>query len=152
VAQSLGALKEALERRPVRDAARLQRVLGVLAAFPRVAELARKRDAAANRRRELENRLARAFERRIERLRECTEKLGLVNPFAILARGYAVAYREGAKAPLLSAKAVRPGERIRVRLHEGELAAIVRGVPAPRENRVSASGFGPLFSDPEEEK
>jgi hypothetical protein len=27
----------------------------------------------------------------------------------------------------------------------------VRGIPAPRERRVSASGFGPLFSDPEEE-
>lgn len=151
VAQSQVALKEALERRPVRDAARLQRAQSVLNAFPKVAELARKSDATVNRRRELENRLARAIERRMERLRECTEKLGLVNPFSILARGYAVAYREGAKAPLLSAKAVQPGERIRVRLHEGEIAAIVRGVPAPRETRVSASGFGPLFSEPEEE-
>ncbi|HVE65522.1 MAG TPA: exodeoxyribonuclease VII large subunit, partial [Thermoanaerobaculia bacterium] len=151
VAQSLGALKDALEGRPVRDAARLERAVGVLAAFPKVAELARKRDAAANRRRDLENRLTRAFERRIERLRECVEKLGLVNPFSILARGYAVAYREGAKAPLLLASAVRPGERIRVRLHEGEIAAIVRGIPVPREKKVSASGFGPLFSEPEEE-
>ena len=151
VAQSLGALKDALEGRPVRDAARLGRALGVLTAFPRVAELARKSDAAATRRRELESRLTRAFERRIERLRECVEKLGLVNPFSILARGYAVAYREGARAPLLSAGSVQPGERIRVRLHEGEIAAIVRGIPVPREKRISASGFGPLFSEPEEE-
>jgi exonuclease VII large subunit len=95
----------------------------------------------------------RALERRIERLRECGEKLGLVNPFAILARGYAVAYREGAKSPLLSASAVRPGERIRVRLHEGELRAIVRGVPLPREpRRAAGDDFGPLFSDPTEEE
>jgi exodeoxyribonuclease VII large subunit len=151
VAQSREALKETLERRPLRDAARLQRAAGVLTAFPRVAELARKSDAVATRRREIESRLTRAFERRIDRLRECVEKLGLVNPFSILARGYAVAYREGARAPLLSAGSVRPGERIRVRLHEGEIAAIVRGIPVPRERRVSASGFGPLFSDPEEE-
>ena len=151
VAQSREALRETLERRPFRDAARLQKAVGVLTAFPRVAELARKGDAASTRRRELENRLTRAFERRIERLRECVEKLGLVNPFSILARGYAVAYREGARAPLLSATSVRPGERIRVRLHEGEIAATVRGIPVPREKRVSASGFGPLFSEPEEE-
>jgi hypothetical protein len=45
---------------------------------------------------------------------------------------------------------VQPGERIRVRLHEGEIAAIVRGIPVPREKRISPSGFGPLFSEPEE--
>ena len=100
----------------------------------------------------LQERMDRALERRGEKLRECGEKLGLVNPFAILARGYAVAYREGAKSPLTSAASVRPGERIRVSLHEGELRAIVRGVPLPREPRpVSGDDFGPLFSEATEE-
>jgi exodeoxyribonuclease VII large subunit len=93
-----------------------------------------------------------ALQRRVEKLRECGEKLGLVNPFAILARGYAVAYREGAKSPLTSAASVRPGERIRVRLHEGELRAIVRGVPVLREIRPADDGdFLPLFSEATEE-
>jgi exonuclease VII large subunit len=94
----------------------------------------------------------RALERRIGSLRECGEKLGLVNPFAILARGYAVAYREGTKSPLLSAASVRPGERIRVRLHEGELRAIIRGTPLPRPPRPMEDDFGPLFSDAAEDK
>ncbi|HEY3174037.1 MAG TPA: exodeoxyribonuclease VII large subunit, partial [Thermoanaerobaculia bacterium] len=152
VAQSLAALKGALERRPARDAARLENARRALTAFPRVAELARKMDAAGNRRRQLEDRMGRALERRIGDLRECEEKLGLVNPFAILARGYAVAYREGTKSPLLSASSVRPGERIRVRLHEGELRAIVRGAPPPRPPRTTDDGFGPLFSEPTEDK
>jgi exonuclease VII large subunit len=154
VAQSFAAVRVALERRPARDAARLARSLSTLTAFPRIAELARKRDAAAHRRRELEDRLGRALERRIDALTDCTEKLALVNPFAILARGYAVAYREGTKSPLLSAKKVATGERIRVRLHEGELQAVVRGEtrPAVRAKRGSKTesgtfDFGPLFSD-----
>jgi exodeoxyribonuclease VII large subunit len=152
VAQDLAALKGALERRPARLAARLENAWRALTAFPRVAELSRKMDAAANRRRQLEDRMDRALERRIESLRECGEKLGLVNPFAILARGYAVAYREGTKSPLLSAASVRPGERIRVRLHEGELRAIVRGTPLPRPPRPMEDDFGPLFSDATEDK
>ena len=152
VAQDLAALKGALERRPARLAARLENARRALTAFPRVAELSRKMDAAANRRRQLEDRMDRALERRIESLRECGEKLGLVNPFAILARGYAVAYREGTKSPLLSAASVRPGERIRVRLYEGELRAIIRGTPLPRPPRPAGDDFGPLFSDATEDK
>jgi exonuclease VII large subunit len=159
VAQSLAAVRNALERRPARDAARLERATATLAAFPRVVELPRKRDAAANRRRELEGRMARALERRTGALTDCTEKLALINPFAILARGYAVAYREGTKTPLLSAGSVRSGERIRVRLHEGELAVIVRGETPPAAARGrkadvarDAFDFGPLFSDPAEEE
>ena len=152
IAQSLAALKSALERRPARDAARLENARRALIAFPRIAELGRKADFAAGRRGQLQARMDRALERRVDKLRECGEKLGLVNPFAILARGYAVAYREGAKSPLTSAAAVSPGERIRVRLHEGELRAIVRGVPTPREmSRADDGDFGPLFSEATEE-
>lgn len=159
VAQSLAAVRVALERRPARDAARLARSLATLISFPRIAELARKGDAAVHRRGELEDRMGRALERRIEALADCTEKLALVNPFAILARGYAVAYREGTRAPLLSAKKVRSGERIRVRLHEGELQAVVRGETRPvakSEGRSKTAAetfdFGPLFSEVDEEE
>jgi exodeoxyribonuclease VII large subunit len=157
VAQSFVAVRLALERRPARDSARLERSLAKLTAFPRVVELSRKQDAAVHRRRQLEDRLGRSLERRIDSLTDFTEKLELVNPFAILARGYAVAYKEGTKSPLLSAKSVTSGERIRVRLHEGELQVVVRGEtrpPVKREQKAPATGdlFGPLFSEPEEAK
>ncbi|HEV8231243.1 MAG TPA: exodeoxyribonuclease VII large subunit [Thermoanaerobaculia bacterium] len=159
VAQSFAAVKAALESRPARDRARLDRALRTLAAFSRVVELGRKGDAAGHSRLQLEDRMARTLERRIDRLRDRTEKLALVNPFAILARGYAVAYREGAKGPLLSARAVRTGERIRVRLHEGELQAVVRGEVRPSaaarknpSNGADTFDFGPLFSEAAEDE
>ena len=48
----------------------------------------------------------------------------------MLARGYAVAFDERGHA-LLRAEAVRPGDRVRVRLHRGELETEVTGVAAP---------------------
>ncbi|MFY9552595.1 MAG: exodeoxyribonuclease VII large subunit, partial [Thermoanaerobaculia bacterium] len=60
------------------------------------------------------------------RLSELAQKLGILSPLAVLARGYAVAYREGSLAPILAASTVSTGERIRIRLHEGELGAVVR--------------------------
>ena len=42
---------------------------------------------------------------------------------------------------------MRSGERIRVRLHEGELSATVRGVPKPRTASRADGEFLPLFSD-----
>ena len=57
----------------------------------------------------------------------CAARLQALSPLAVLARGYAVAYREGAKKPLLSAADVEDGEKIRVRLSSGELSALVRG-------------------------
>ena len=158
VAQSTTAIRVALERRPARDASRLERAVASLFAFPRVAELSRKRDAVVFHRSALESRFERAAERRRDALTDCLEKLGLVNPFSILARGYAVAYREGTKSPLLSPRQVRSGERIRVRLHEGELQAVVRGeVRAPakggrKDAAADAFDFGPLFSDAGEEE
>jgi exodeoxyribonuclease VII large subunit len=158
VAQSSTAIRVALERRPARDASRLERAVASLLAFPRVAELSRKGDAVVFHRSALESRFERATERRRAALTDCLEKLALVNPFAILARGYAVAYRERTKSPLLSPRQVRSGERIRVRLHEGELQAVVRGeVRAPakagrQDAATDAFGFGPLFSDPGEEE
>jgi len=158
VAQSTTAIRVALERRPARDASRLERAVASLLAFPRVAELSRKRDAVVFHRSALESRFERATERRRDALTDCLEKLALVNPFAILARGYAVAYREGTKSPLLSPRQVRSGERIRVRLHEGELQAVVRGeVRAPakggrKDAATDSFDFGPLFSDAGEEE
>ncbi|HSS44522.1 MAG TPA: exodeoxyribonuclease VII large subunit, partial [Thermoanaerobaculia bacterium] len=132
VAQSGNALLGALARRPARDAARLLRARGQLLAFPRVAEYSRKRESVTRLRVLLQERLAHRLEQRRERARVSAEKLALVSPLAVLARGYAVALREGSPVPLLSVSGVRAGDRIRVRLHEGELKAVVREtIPSP---------------------
>jgi exodeoxyribonuclease VII large subunit len=51
-------------------------------------------------------------------------QLDALSPLKVLARGYAIAFDERGQA-LQSASQVRPGERLRVRLHEGELDARV---------------------------
>lgn len=126
VGQSRGALISALEGRPRALALRLAAGRKVLDNFPRVVELERRQDNIARSKALLTERMTRLLERRRERLSRAAAKLEALSPLAILSRGYAVAMREGGRTPLLSASEVRPGERIRVRLHEGELKAVVR--------------------------
>jgi exodeoxyribonuclease VII large subunit len=145
VAQSRGALVTALERRPAEYAGRLARARASLAGFLRSIEFPRKRETVARLRALLLERGRRRLERRRERLRRCAEKLELVSPLAVLARGYAVAYREGSKTPLLSASRVKPGDGIRVRLHEGEIGALVR--ERKGASPETAEALGPLFAE-----
>jgi exodeoxyribonuclease VII large subunit len=144
VGQSRDALVECLERRPAEFAARVAAARRYLADFARVAELSRREGSVANARSLLVERMHRRSERRRARLTELAQKLEALSPLAVLARGYAVAYREGAKVPLRRASTVAFGERLRVRLHEGELGVIVR------EGGILADP-GPLFHDREEE-
>jgi exodeoxyribonuclease VII large subunit len=53
-----------------------------------------------------------------------TARLDALSPLKVLARGYAVAFDQRGHA-LMKAGQVQPGERVRVRLHEGELSAHV---------------------------
>jgi len=162
IGQGKGALMSALERRPEAFAARVAAARRVLDNFARVAELPRRRDRVARLKASLEERIRRFVERRRERLSQDAAKLEILSPLAVLARGYAVAFREGARAPLLSASEVRPGERIRVRLHEGELKAVVgeasrvpgprSQVPASKRARTAPAVTLPLFDFLFEEK
>jgi exodeoxyribonuclease VII large subunit len=140
VGQGRGALVAALERRPVEFAARLTAARRALGGFVRLAEFGRKRESMSRLRALLNERSRRSLERRRALLASTVGRLELLSPLSVLARGYAVAYREGSSAPLLSAAAVRGGERIRVRLHEGELKAVVREGGGPPD-------LGPLFED-----
>lgn len=140
LAQGGAALVSSLERRPADFAARLSAARRVLGDFLRLAEVGRKRETAVRAQALLLERVGRSLERRRARLADGARRLELVSPLAVLARGYAVAYREGSEAPLLSSRDVRIGERIRVRLHEGELKAVVReGARQPE--------LGPLFPE-----
>lgn len=146
LAQSRAAIAETLERRPAEFAARLARARNVLSEFLRVAGLRRRRERVAHLQALLSERATRRLESSRDRLSAGSAKLSVLDPLAVLARGYAVAYREGARAALRSAAEVKPGDRIRVRLNEGELRAVVRdrGEPAGR-----AKDHGPLFAAPE---
>ena len=103
-----------------------------------------RRDRVADLKSMLGERAGRRLERRRAGLRELARKLEILSPLAVLARGYAVAFREGSAAPITAAAQVAVGERIRVRLHEGELGAVVR-------DGGRLAGAGPLFGDREEE-
>jgi exodeoxyribonuclease VII large subunit len=140
VGQSRLALVSALEERPRAYAERLRAASKALAGFARTAELPRRRDRVARLSSALEERMRRALERGRNRLVHDSAKLEVLSPLAVLARGYAVAFRESGGAPLLSASSVRPGDRIRVRLHEGELKALVRERAVPR---AAGEGFAP---------
>jgi exodeoxyribonuclease VII large subunit len=144
VAQSRDALTTRLKRRPVEFGARIAAARRLLEDFSRLAELPRRRDRVGNLRVLLSEKTKRRLERRRQRLGECAGRLEALSPLAVLSRGYAVAYRPGTRVPLTDASEVEIGERIRVRLHQGELGAVVRD-----GGRVPV--MGPLFSDGPEE-
>ncbi|MFH2204688.1 MAG: exodeoxyribonuclease VII large subunit [Elusimicrobiota bacterium] len=54
-----------------------------------------------------------------ETLRRHAERLDALSPLKVLARGYAIAFKDG-KAVRAAAE-VKPGDRLRVRLHRGEI-------------------------------
>jgi exodeoxyribonuclease VII large subunit len=141
IAQSRAALVDTLERRPGHEAQRLARASTALRSFARVAELSRKRDFLSALARELQARMARTIGAGRSRLGTAAEKLHLVSPLAVLARGYAIAWKDGKRSPILSADEVRIGDGIRVRLHEGEIRAVVR-----QGGVRKSSDLGPLFA------
>ena len=67
-------------------------------------------------------------ERAESRFRVLVGRLDNLSPLAILARGYAVCWNEDRTAVISRADTVRPGDRVRVTLHEGELQCDVRKV------------------------
>ena len=109
VAQSRDALVGCLERRPAEYAARVAAARRVLADFPRVAELARRRDAVAEPAREAGRTDGAMGGAAARAPGELSRKLDVLSPLAVLARGYAVAYRKGARAPIVSAESVGDG-------------------------------------------
>jgi exodeoxyribonuclease VII large subunit len=144
LAQSHAALLAALEGRPARNAASLARARRTLQDFARLIELPRRRDGVRQLGALLQERMLRSLDRRSQRLRGGAHQLDLLSPLAVLARGYGVAYREGSAKALRSAAGVKIGDRVRVRLHEGEIRTVVRstGTVAPA---------GPLFAPPSAE-
>ena len=82
-------------------------------------------------------RLSGLAERRVvagaRRVEVAAARLDAYSPLKILGRGYSITTREGDPGPLREASAVSPGERIRTRLHRGEVESEVRRVRADEE-------------------
>jgi exodeoxyribonuclease VII large subunit len=76
----------------------------------------------------LRERLAASAEHRLEMLRErlkgVQKHLESLNPLAILERGYAVVTPERSTRPLRRAGEVQDGDRLKIRLYEGDLSAV----------------------------
>jgi exodeoxyribonuclease VII large subunit len=140
VAQTRGALTEELARRPEREALRLAACRRALSAFSRTAGLPERGARLSHLSRLLDAASRRGLEKRRERLRAASARLDALSPLAVLSRGYAVAWKVGTKRALHAASDVRAGDRVRVRLHEGELGAVVRETSAPLDH-------GPLFHE-----
>jgi exodeoxyribonuclease VII large subunit len=76
----------------------------------------------------LSSRLARALERRLDAergvLARAASRLDALSPLAVLARGYAIATTDDGRA-VRSAAEVTPGDRLRVRVHDGAIVTQV---------------------------
>jgi len=72
-------------------------------------------------------------QRRSGQLATRAARLHALSPLAVLGRGYAIALHEETGKALLTATECKPGDTVRVRLHEGEIAARVTDVRATTE-------------------
>jgi exodeoxyribonuclease VII large subunit len=107
-----------------------QRVDAAAAGLPRAIPERLRRDGDATRL--LERRLLAGGGRTLERAGEAVARgaarLADLSPLGILARGYAVCYGPDGRRVVRSAKELTPGDRVRVRLHEGGAGCVVESV------------------------
>jgi exodeoxyribonuclease VII large subunit len=69
---------------------------------------------------------ARAHDRAGRRLTDVSARLDTLSPLAVLARGYAVCWNADRTAIVRRAADTRPGDRVHVTLHDGEIECDVR--------------------------
>ncbi len=77
---------------------------------------------------DLDRALRRQVDDRRNRLARLAAALEALSPVAVLARGYALAFRPGQSAPIRDAREVRPGDRLVIRLASGSIAGRVEEV------------------------
>jgi exodeoxyribonuclease VII large subunit len=70
-----------------------------------------------------------------ERLARAVAKLESLSPLGILARGYSICFALPGRRVLKTAAEAAPGSTVAVRLHQGELECVVRGVHSPEDAR-----------------
>lgn len=122
----LAVARRALERAQDRHA-RVHEGLRAHAPTERLRARRARLEAAA---RALESAARRAVERKGPALRAGAARLDALSPLAVLGRGYAIAQRAESGAIVRRAAELAPGDRLRLRFGEGELAATVDGTPS----------------------
>jgi exodeoxyribonuclease VII large subunit len=80
----------------------------------------------------------------------CGWRLRSLDPLATLARGFAIVQRDG--RALVSARDVRPGDALDVRLRDGRFAATAGRVERRRGRGAARDGQQPLFEMPPTER
>jgi exodeoxyribonuclease VII large subunit len=130
-ARDLLRLYTAAERVVERAAARLGQRSEALARLAPLARVAAQRVRLEALARALERTAGRHAERARSRLATVAGRLDSLSPLAVLARGYAIVWNVNARAIVRRADECAPGDRLRVRLGEGELAATVEDTLEP---------------------
>jgi exodeoxyribonuclease VII large subunit len=115
----------ALVRRIERAAAELRRRSERLEIFRLDRQLAERRGRVGEAEARLDRLLARAIEARRGTLARLAGKLDSLSPLGVLARGYALVWDASGRRLLRRAGDARPGDRLRVRLHDGTLGVTV---------------------------
>lgn len=122
------ALFGAVRRLPDRFEGRLAALGGRVLAWPERAALPRRKVELEREGRRVAAEMQVALASAEQRLAGVVGRLDALNPLRVLARGYAVAYRQGENVPLRDAALVSHGDAVRVVLAKGELAARVTRV------------------------
>jgi exodeoxyribonuclease VII large subunit len=132
-------LRAAMRRRLSRERARVGTLGGRLARQDPRARLVESRRRLADLERRLGAVRVGMIERRRARLGALVARVDALSPLAVLGRGYAIALHGPTGRALTRAADARPGDLLRLRLHEGCLdATVVRTSEAGREPAASA--------------
>jgi len=70
-----------------------------------------------------------------ERLARAVAKLESLSPLGILSRGYSICFALPGRQVVKAAAGITPGAMVAVRLHQGELECMVRGVHSPEDSK-----------------
>ncbi len=124
-------LTRGVRRRTSAEAARLQRARSALAGASPRRELIERRGRLAVLAQRLLDRGPMLLRRREQRLGAVLGRLEVLNPLAVLRRGFAVASRERDGRLVRAASQVQIGERLGLRLAEGALRVRVESVQVP---------------------
>ena len=118
-------LVSSVKRLPSVFGERLARSEANLAAWPARAALPLRLDVVLRDEAALAERMRETWNRSSERLAALAGQLSALDPLRVLARGYAVAYKGGERAPLTDPASLEPGDPLRIRLALGEVDATV---------------------------